>query len=143
MVHEEASGGRNPAISRINNICEMVGMVANNYTIEQIIESIKGTGGIIQAIARNLGCQWHTAEKYVNMYEETKEAYRDEKESILDLAESKIIGSINSGNTQDAKWYLATQGKKRGYTEKQEIEHSGNADKPLQIIVNGVKPIER
>lgn len=113
--------------------------MAINYTVEQITEAIKKTGGIVQKIANNLSCDWKTAERYINMYDETKEAYKAEKESLLDLAEAKIIESIEKGNTIDAKWYLATQGKKRGYTEKQEIEHSSDPDKPLQIIINGVK----
>jgi len=102
--------------------------MAINYTIEQIIEAIKNTGGIVQKIANNLSCDWKTAERYVNMYDETKEAYKAEKESLLDLAESKIIESIGKGNTIDAKWYLSTQGKKRGYTDKQEPDDTSNAN---------------
>lgn len=44
------------------------------------------------------------------------------------------------GNTPPAMAIFAL--KNYGWSDKQEIEHSGNADKPLQIIVNGVKPIE-
>jgi len=45
-----------------------------------------------------------------------------------------------SGNTPPTMAIFAL--KNYGWSDKQEIEHSGNADKPLQIIINGVKPIE-
>ena len=95
------------------------------YTPEDIIEAIKGSGSIISTIAKRLGCTWTTARTYINKWESTKQAFIDETETILDMAESKLYESIQSGNTQDAKWLLSTKGKDRGFNEKHEIEHSG------------------
>jgi len=86
-----------------------------------IIEAIKDSGGIMSTIARRLGVTWHTADTWVKQYDETKQALQDEREAILDLAESTLFRNIKDGNSQDAKWLLSTMGKNRGYSERQEI----------------------
>jgi transposase-like protein len=86
-----------------------------------IIEAIKDSGGIMSTIARRLGVTWHTADTWVKQYDETKQALQDERETILDLAESTLFRNIKDGNSQDAKWLLSTMGKNRGYSERQEI----------------------
>lgn len=86
-----------------------------------IIEAIKDSGGIMSTIARRLGVTWHTADTWVKQYNETKQALQDEREAILDLAESTLFRNIKDGNSQDAKWLLSTMGKNRGYSERQEI----------------------
>jgi transposase len=91
-------------------------------TNETIIEAIKGSGGIISTIAKRLNVSWHTADKYIQQSDETKEALADEREAILDMAEGALYGSIKEGNTQDAKWLLATKGRKRGFNEKIDID---------------------
>ena len=95
-------------------------------TNETIIEAIKGSGGIISTIAKRLNVSWHTADKYIQQSDETKEALADEREAILDMAEGAVYSSIKEGNTQNAKWLLATKGRKRGFNEKIDIEHSGD-----------------
>lgn len=93
---------------------------------DAMLQAIKGSGGIVNTIATRLGCDWHTAKKYINEWEETKQAYADETEIILDTAESAIFTSIQQGEVQSAKWLLATKGKQRGYSERHEIENTGN-----------------
>lgn len=102
------------------------------YTDETIIKAIKGSGGIITSIANKLGCAWDTANKYVNKNEATRTAYKNEKEQILDLSETVVYQSIKSGNTQDAKWVLATLGKKRGFGDEQA---SDKTDNQIKIVV--------
>jgi len=86
-----------------------------------VLDAIKGSGAIMSTIARRLGVDWHTADKYCRKWEATKQALIDEEERTLDLAESTLLKSIESGDTQSAKWYLSTKGKKRGYSERHEI----------------------
>jgi len=100
----------------------------------QVLKAIKGSGAVMSTIAKRLDCAWYTARKYVNEWEATRQAYEDEEQMILDLAESKIYESINNGNTQDAKWLLATKGKKRGFTEKQEVEHTGIPEITIKVV---------
>lgn len=102
---------------------------------EEVIKAIKGSGGIMSSIAKQLGCDWHTAKKYVMEWEETVAALEDEQETILDMAEGAVYKNIKDGNTQDAKWLLATKGRKRGFNEKVDIEHSGSVAVKKTIFV--------
>jgi hypothetical protein len=96
-----------------------------NFTDEQMIAAIKGSCGIVSNIADSLGCDWNTAKRYIEMSEHVKQAYSDESERVIDKAENKLQGAIDSGDMQMVKWYLATKGKRRGYYEKQELENTG------------------
>lgn len=105
-----------------------------HITKEQVLTAIEGSGGIIENIARRLGINWHTAKILINKYKETKRAYEDEVERVLDLAELAVINKIKEGDTQLIKFYLMTKGKGRGYTyeaqERQEV-----ADNELKIVI--------
>ena len=102
-----------------------------------VLKAIKGSGAVMSTIAKRLGCAWYTARKYVNKWGATRQAYEDEEQMILDLAESKIYESINNGNTQDAKWLLAMKGKKRGFTERHEITGADGSELKITYeIVN-------
>ena len=86
-------------------------------TQEEILKAIKGSQGIITQVAKRLGVSWDTAQRYIQANDINRTAFKNERESVLDLAESVIYKSITNGNTQDAKWLLSTLGKKRGYGE--------------------------
>ena len=112
---------------------------AKDYSTETLIEAIKGSGAVVSTIAKRLGCDWNTARKYINNNEEAQQAFTNEEETILDMCESAIYKSVQEGNTQDAKWILATKGKKRGFTERQEITGADGGDIQLNVSVNLVK----
>ena len=97
--------------------------MSKKYEISDIKKAIKGSGAIISTIAKKLNCEWHTAKKYIEAHEETKKALKDEKEGMLDFAESMLMKNIQEQDTTSIIFYLKTKGKKRGYTEKQEIDH--------------------
>lgn len=90
-----------------------------------VLAAIPESGGIISIIAKKLGCAWSTAKAAIDAYPETQQAYADEMERMLDLAESKLYDSINAGDTQDVKWFLSKRGKKRGYGENLDITSGG------------------
>jgi len=100
-----------------------------------IIEAIKDSGGIMSTIARRLGVTWHTADSWVKQYDETKQALQDERETILDLAESTLFRNIKDGNSQDAKWLLSTMGKNRGYSERHEITGADGGTIDVNAII--------
>jgi predicted transcriptional regulator len=52
--------------------------MAKDYDIPTIKKAIEQSGGLFTNIARALNCEWHTAKKYVEMYEETRQAYNNE-----------------------------------------------------------------
>lgn len=95
---------------------------------EAIIKAIKGSGGVMSTIAKKLGVEWHTAKKYTRLYPETRQAYRNEEEFILDIADAKLYSNVKQGDLAAIKWLQATKGKKRGYVERSELTgKNGNA----------------
>lgn len=101
-----------------------------------LLEAIRNSGGIYSTIARKLDIAWSTARIKVEADPVTKQAYEDECERVLDLAEATIIKSVEGGDTSDAKWLLARKGKKRGYADNSQVDltNSDGSLKPPQII---------
>ena len=99
-------------------------------TDNAILEAIKDSGGIMSTIARRLGVTWHTADSWIRESGELMEALKDEKETILDMAEATLLKKIKEGDEQSAKWYLSKIGKLRGYGDSLAIE---GGDIPVSI----------
>ena len=99
------------------------------YTAKQFIDAIPGTGGIVVTIAERVGCNWHTAKKYIDNYPTIQQAYQDECERISDLATSTVLKAIRDGDVSTAKWWL---------TKKRKGEFGDALD-----ITSGGQPIVR
>jgi hypothetical protein len=95
------------------------------YTVADFEPHIAKSGGIISTIASRVGCEWSTARRHIDESPTLTRMYNDECESVLDLAESVLIKSIQGGDTQDAKWLLTKKGKGRGYGDVVTNEISG------------------
>tara|TARA_R110002020_G_scaffold384668_1_gene595667 strand:+ start:2526 stop:2897 length:372 start_codon:yes stop_codon:yes gene_type:complete len=67
-------------------------------------------------IGRQTYYQWREADQ------EFADACVDVKEGLLDFAESQLQGLIKENNVIATIFFLKCKGKKRGYTEKQELE---------------------
>lgn len=111
-------------------------------TKEQMLDAIKGSSGIITVIQRKITnsigehLSWATTRKYIEKWKETQEAYKEEKEVILDIAEQNIYAEIvNKKDVALSKWYLATKGKDRGYNPNPTLQLT-NTD-PLNINLVG------
>jgi len=81
----------------------------DQHSIEDVIVAIRGSKGI-KAVA----------------YPEVEEAYLEERQGIVDLAEAKLIEQVKGGNWHAIRWVLATLGKDRGYVERVEQSQSGD-----------------
>jgi hypothetical protein len=92
-----------------------------NYTEDEILAAIKGSGGIMSTVAKRLNCHWTTADRNIKINENAKRAMEDENESILDLAESVLIKSVREGDMPSVFYYLNNKGKKRGYNTRLEV----------------------
>ena len=110
-------------------------------TEDQVLKAIENSGAIISTVANRLGCAWYTARKYCAQWDSTKRALQDEEEKIIDMAEGTLLKSIKDGDIQSSKWFLATKGKKRGYSEKHEIEHSGHIESEPTVFIIETKEI--
>jgi len=95
----------------------------------KIMEAIRGSGGNISLIAERAGCSRDTLYRRIKKYEGIRQAFQDECDRVLDVAESVITRNIELArekqdkgeiaDTSDAKWWLSK--KRLGYTDKVEI----------------------
>ena len=94
----------------------------DKYTLEQVKEAIIKAGGFISIACKSLGCTRKTIYNYLDKYPELKEQVSDIREHYLDIAEASLIQKVKDGKTPELIFYLKTQGKKRGYTERSDID---------------------
>ncbi len=113
-------------------------MGKQKFRVEQFLIAIPKTGGIVSTIAGRVGCSWATARKFIDTHPTVLTAYRDECETVLDMAESKLITAMNDGEIESVKWYLARKGKDRGYSERQEVTGAGGGAVVIKVL-KGVK----
>ena len=102
------------------------------YKIIDIKNALIKAKGFISQAARILKCDQSTVRNYIARYPELEEIRNDCREEFLDLAESKLISNINNNDNTAIIFFLKTQGKSRGYQDKQEIEQKTENE----IIIN-------
>ena len=107
----------------------------NKYTEEQIKDALVKAGGFISIACKSLGCTRKTIYNYMDKFPELKDVVKDIREQYLDIAEAALIKNVKDGKSSDIKYFLNTQGKKRGYVEKQEFDIT-SGEKPIEIRVN-------
>ena len=109
--------------------------MAKKYTKDEVLDAIEGSAGILLTISKRLQCTWDTAQRWVNKWEETKVALKNEGEKVLDMAEGQVLKAVQGGDLQTAKWVLARKGKERGWGEDNSLKLV-NTD-PLRIDLTG------
>ena len=102
----------------------------NLFTAKAFLNAIPGTGGIIATIAKRVGCNWHTAKKYIETHPTVKLAYNNERSAIDDLAESTVLKAIQDGDVATAKWWL-TKKRKEEFGETLDLTTGGQ---PIQFV---------
>ena len=112
---------------------------------KELLAAIEGCRGIISTVAARLHVGWHTAERAINDSEKAREAMSDEEETTLDFVEGKAIQRINEGDGAMIRFYLATKGKKRGFTYDEKLETDESAeDSNINVICDtpDVEPVD-
>lgn len=100
---------------------------------KDVVEAIQQYRGNISAMARAFQVSRQAIYDYISNKPDLKQMIQDERESMLDDAESEIYKQIRKGNTTALIFFLKTQGKTRGYVERQEI--TGKDNEPFVIKV--------
>lgn len=97
-------------------------------TKKKFREAVKGTGGIMISIAKNLGVSRVTVYDFCNKNPDMMKLRRDEEEKIIDIAENSLFSQARKQEQWAVKYLLQTKGKRRGYVEKSEIQMSGHIE---------------
>ncbi len=96
-------------------------MSSTRYTAEQIAQALKESNGIKAVAARRLGCARNTVVKYAQEYAVCREAVETARETIVDLAEGKLVEAIARGEPWAVAMVLKTLGRGRGYGDSLEL----------------------
>lgn len=98
---------------------------------KKVKNAIEGSGGIISVVAQKCGVSRQAIYNYLEKHSDLKTALEQQKQMLVDKAESNLVEAVNAKQWGATKYVLSTLGKDRGYTTKVESEQSGE----LKIIV--------
>lgn len=93
------------------------------YTAQQVIDALHEAKGYVSKAASILQCEPQTVYNYRDRYVSVAKAWNAIREARHDSVESALAGRIAAGDTTAIIFYLKTQCKERGYTER--FEHAG------------------
>ena len=104
-------------------------------TADRIIKALGECQGLLIMAARRAGVSYTTINRYVHDFPSVAQAVHEAKESLLDFAEGKLFTAMKEGNMTSIIFYLKTQGKARGYIERQELTGANSAPMKVEISV--------
>ena len=104
--------------------------VTSSTKKDNFLKALKNNLGNISQACKSSKISRQTYYRWVDDDVEFEEQCKNVEESLLDLAENRLLEKIDKYDTTSIIFFLKTKGKKRGYIEKQEVEHT----KPISEI---------
>ena len=98
-------------------------MTKKQYDFLEVFEK---NNGLVIISCKKYGIDDQTYYNWKKKYKGFAEKIEMIQESMIDMAESQLYKNIRKGDNTSILFYLKCKGKKRGYIEKQEVEHSGD-----------------
>ena len=92
---------------------------------QEYLKILKKCAGLVSHACEKYGIDRQTHYNWMKKYEWFADEVKAIQEGMIDFAESKLYENIKKGDNTSILFYLKCKAKKRGYVEKQEIEHSG------------------
>ena len=109
-----------------------------NYSAQQFIDAIPRTGGVVSAIAEKVGCDWHTAKKWIEDHPTIKRAWEAEKHRITDRARHNVLVAIQDGDLQTSKWWLQVMDAE--FVPKQQFQGPGDdGELTIRVVFDGTE----
>ena len=93
-----------------------------------MLEALEKAMGVVTTAAKMVGIERTTHYLWMREDKEYKEAVEDLQNVVLDFAESALYKMVENHNPAATLFLLKTKGKKRGYVERQEIEHTSDVE---------------
>jgi hypothetical protein len=112
-------------------------MNKEKYTKKEIIAALIETKGMVYVAARKIGCAANTIYNFAEKYPEVKQAMKQERGLMVDMAELHLHKAVTKGEPWAVSLTLKTIGKDRGYTERQEF--TGADGGAINISVSDIK----
>jgi GTP cyclohydrolase II len=90
-------------------------------TIRAIEKALRDKRGNVSAAAKALDLSRTSLYERIHKSDKLQEVLTESRETMLDNAETALYDDALNGNTTALIFFLKTQGKSRGYTERQEL----------------------
>lgn len=103
-------------------------------TRTDLIKLILSKRGNVSALARSYRVSRQAVLNWINEDPEAQQALKDARETALDNAEDALGNAVKNGDAWAVCFFLKTQGKGRGYVERQEL--SGKDGGPIETKTN-------
>lgn len=91
------------------------------FPYELFEKAIKGSRGIKAAIVQRVGCTRPTLENAIQRWPDLGVMIEDERSSIVDFAESKLLKALDADDMRAIVFTLETLGKNRGWSKRTEV----------------------
>jgi transposase-like protein len=101
-----------------------------NENQKLFLAALENNAGNISEACVKAGIGRTTYYLWLEQSEQFKQAADEVKESLIDLAENKLIEKIKEGDVKSIIFFLKTKGKSRGYIERTEQAISGSIGLP-------------
>lgn len=103
-------------------------------TDEQVAAALKAQRGNIVRTAEALDVDRSTVMRHIQDNPELQQVLIDAREALVDSAESALSKLIGEGNVAAIIFALKTQGKRRGWVERQEIVGADGEALKIEIV---------
>jgi len=107
------------------------------HSLKEITDALKATHGFVSFAARKLGMGSSALCERVKKNPELQRVIEECHEENLDLGEVKLLEAVNKCEGWAVCFLLKTKGKKRGFVERVEQEHSGPGGGKIQLVLSG------
>lgn len=119
---------------------------------KQLLDALNEYKGIVSTACKSVGLSRTTYYDYYNEDPDFAKLADEAQENAIDFVEGKLFEKINGVTVMGKEdvydqppsdtaiiFYLKTKGKKRGYVERSEVEHTGSI--PVSVSKEKIKEI--
>lgn len=110
-------------------------------SLSNVRESIEKHRGNVTLVAKSFAVSRTTVYTFFEKHPELKTCLQDEREKMIDNVESALYNQALDGNITAMIFFLKTQGKGRGYIERQEVTGKDGDSLTVKVeYVEATKP---
>ena len=109
-------------------------LTKTNTKKRAMIKALESTLGIVSTACKKVGVSRITHYEWYKTDDEYKAGVDSVADIALDFAASQLHKQISGGSPTSTIFYLKTKGKKRGFVEKTEIEHTGDLNTTVTLF---------
>jgi len=101
---------------------------------DDFIKAFEHSAGNVTHACKSIDICRQTYYDWIDKSDTFKKRCDDIKESNIDFAESILMSEIKKSNLTATIFYLKTQGRNRGYVERQEMDIDGDLSLSVEFI---------